>query len=135
MLGLSAGSSFLEDLLLVLALAGEGELVLGLSVRDLVDAEPLVGGAEETRQVSLDILNVVELRSKRVVHINDDDLPVGLVFVEEGHDTEDLDLLDLASVADKLTDFADIERVVVTLGLGLGVDVVGVFPGLVESVN
>lgn len=80
--------------------------------------------------MALDVLNVVQLRSKGVVDVNDNDLPVSLLFVEKGHDTEDLDLLDLAGVANKLTDLADIERVVVTLGLGLGVDGVGVFPGL-----
>jgi len=43
-------------------------------------------------------------------------------------------LLDLASVADELTDLADVEWVVVTLGLGLWVNDVGVFPGL-QSVS
>lgn len=119
-----------HDVRLVLALASEGKLVLRLAVGDLVDTEPLVGGTEQARQVALDVLDVVQLRSKRVVDINDNDLPVSLLLVEKGHDTEDLDLLDLAGVANKLTDLADIERVVVTLGLGLGVDGVGVFPGL-----
>ena len=80
--------------------------------------------------MALDILNIVELGGKRVVHINDDDLPVSLVLVEESHDSKNLDLLDLARVGDKLTNLADIERVVVTLGLGLGVNGVGVLPGL-----
>ena len=83
--------------------------------------------------MALDILDVVELGSKRVVDIDDNDLPVSLLLVEKGHDTEDLDLLDLTRVADKLTDLANIERVVVTLGLGLGVDGVRVLPGLGEA--
>ena len=83
--------------------------------------------------MALDILNVVELGSQGVVDVNDNDLPVGLLLVEEGHDAQDLDLLDLAGVANKLTDLADIERVVVTLGLGLWVDGVGVLPGLGEA--
>lgn len=127
--------AFLDDLLgvlLVLALAGEGELVLGLSVGDLVDAEPLVGGTHETRQVTLDILNVVELGGQRVVDIDDNDLPVGLLLVNQGHDTQNLDLLDLTGVADQLTNLANVQRVVVTLGLGLGVDGVGVLPGLIN---
>lgn len=119
--------------LLVLALASEGELVLGLAIGDLVDTEPLVGGTEETRQVSLDVLDVVQLRSKRVVDVDDNDLPVSLLLIEQGHDTEDLDLLDLATVANKLTNLADIERVVVTLGLGLRVDSIGVLPGLINK--
>ena len=116
--------------LLVLAFTAEGELVLGLSVRDLVDAEPLIGGTQKTGEMALDILNVVELRGKRILDVNDNDLPVGLLLVEKSHHTENLDLLDLAGVADKLTDLANIERIVVTLGLGLGMDNVGVLPGL-----
>lgn len=122
-----------KTLLLVLALAGEGKLVLGLAIRDLVDTEPLVGGTEQTRQVALDILNVVELGSQGVVDVNDDDLPVSLLLVEKGHHAQDLDLLNLAGIADELTDLADIKRVVVALGLGLGVDGVGVLPGLGEG--
>lgn len=130
---LSALVDNVHGVLLVLALAGEGELVLGLSIGDLVDTEPLVGGTEETGQVALNILNVVELGGKRVVDIDDNDLPVSLLLVKQGHDTEDLDLLHLASVADQLADLADVKRVVVTLGLGLGVDNVGVLPGLGEG--
>lgn len=39
----------LFDLRLVLALAGESELVLGLSIRNLVDTEPFIGGSEKAR--------------------------------------------------------------------------------------
>jgi len=130
---LSALADNVKSVALVLALASEGKLVLGLAIGNLVDTEPLVGGTEKTGQVSFDVLNVVQLGSKRVVDVNDNDLPVSLLLVEKGHDTEDLDLLDLASVADELADLADIERIVVTLGLGLGVDGVGVLPGLGEG--
>lgn len=117
----------------VLGLAGESKLVLGLAVGDFVDAEPLVGSTDQAGKVTLDILNVVELGSERVVDIDNDDFPVGLTFVEESHDTEDLDLLDLTSVADLFADLAHIERVVVTLSLGVGVGVVRVLPSLGES--
>lgn len=80
--------------------------------------------------MTLNILNIVELGGEGVVNIDDNDFPVGLALVEESHDTEDLDLLDLASVANGLTDLADVERVVVAIGLGLGVGGVGVLPGL-----
>ena len=80
--------------------------------------------------MSLDILNVVKLSSERVVNVNNNNLPVSLLLVEKGHDTKDLDLLHLAAIANELTNLANIERVVVTLGLGLRVDGVGVLPGL-----
>lgn len=80
--------------------------------------------------MALNVLNVVELRSKRVVYVNDNDLPVGFAFIQESHDTENLDLLDLTSVANQLTDFANVQWVVVTLGVGLWVDDIGVLPGL-----
>ena len=85
--------------------------------------------------MALDILDVVELGRKGVVHVDDDDLPVGLLLVEQGHDAKNLDLLDLAGVANELTDLADVKRVIVTLSLGLGVDRVGVLPGLHRKKN
>jgi hypothetical protein len=39
-------------------------------------------------------------------------------------------LLDLAGVADKLADLADVERVVVAFGFGFGMDYIRVFPCL-----
>jgi hypothetical protein len=128
--GLSALADNVHGVLLVLALAGEGELVLGLAVWDLVDAEPLVRGAEKTGEVALDILDVVELGGQWVVHVDDHDLPVGLALVEQSHDTEDLDLDDIAGLVDELTNLADVQRVVVALGLGLLMGNIGVLPCL-----
>lgn len=105
-------------------------MVLRLSVRDLVDTEPFVGGSQETWQVSFNILNIVQSWSQWVIDIDDNDLPVGLFFIEQGHDTKNLDLLNLTGGGDKLADLAHIERVVVTLGFGLGVDGVWVLPRL-----
>lgn len=131
--GLVALVHHLGSVAAVLGLTREGELVLGLAVGDLVDAEPLVGGADEARQVALHILDVVELRGERVVDVDHNDLPVRLALVEQGHHTEHLDLLDLARVADLLADLDHVERVVVTLGLGVGVHRVRVLPGLREG--
>jgi hypothetical protein len=131
--GLGALADNVHGVLFVLALAGEGELVLGLAVWDLVNAEPLVGGAQQTGQVALDVLDVVELGRQRVVHVNDHDLPVGLALIEQSHDTEDLDLDDFAGLGDQLADLADVQRVIVTCRLGLLVHHVGVFPGLPQQ--
>jgi len=122
----------LRGILLVLSLAGEGELVLGLSIGNLVDPEPLVGSPDETRQVTLDIFDIVQLGSERVGNVDDNDLPVCFTLIEESHNTEDLDLFDLASVTDLFTDFANIEGIIVTLGLSFRVSDIGVLPGLRE---
>ena len=82
----------------------------------------------------LNVFNVVELSCKRILNIDNDDLPVGFAFVEESHDTKNLDLLDLANVADLFADFAYIERVVVAFSLSLSVGRGGIFPGLAKSI-
>lgn len=91
-------------MLLVLALARECELVLGLAVRNLVDAEPLIGGAEQAGEVALDILDIlqstqlgrggkgyvgwqtIELRGQRILLVDHNDFPIRLLLVQESHD-------------------------------------------------
>jgi len=123
--GLVALVDDLGSVSFVLGLAGEGKLVLGLSIRDFVDSEPLVAGPDQAGEMSLDILNVIELGCKRVVDIDDNDLPVGLALIEKSHDSEDLDLLDLTAVADGLTDLADIKGSLSPLALVSGWVAVG----------
>jgi len=146
---ITAFSDDFLSVLLVLAFSAEGELVLWLSIWDLVDTEPLVGGSEKTGEMAFNILDVVELGCERIIdlerqntleyplpldldmtYIDDNDLPVGLFLIQKSHDTEHFDLLDLTGIANQFTDFANIERVIIALGLGLGVNDVGVFPGL-----
>lgn len=130
---LAALGNDLLGVLLVLAFTREGELILRLPVGDLVDSEPLVSGTQQAWQVCLNILNVVELGGQRIVNIDNNDLPVSLTLVQESHHTQNLDLLDLANVSNLLTNFTDIQRIVVTLGLSLRVGDVWVFPGLGEG--
>ena len=68
--------------------------------------------------MSLDIFDVIESRCQWIIDVNDNNLPVRLLLVEQGHNSEDLDLLDLSRGCNELTNLADIERIVVTLGLG-----------------
>ena len=120
-----------KDILLVLAFAGESELVLRLSVRDLVDTEPLIGSTKKARQMPLHVLDVVELRSQRIIYVDDDHFPVGFLLVEQRHNTKDLDLLHLTRCSHELTDLTNVQWVVITLCLGLRMGYVGVLPGLV----
>ena len=69
--------------------------------------------------MSLNILDIVEFRRQRVVYINDYDFPVGLAFINESHDPEDLDLLDLANITNLLANLADVKGVIVAPGFGL----------------
>lgn len=88
-----------KHLLLVLALSGESELVLWLSVWDFVDSEPFICSPQKAWKVSFDVFNIVELRGQWVVDIDNNDLPVGLLLVKQGHNTEYLDLFDLTRVS------------------------------------
>ena len=85
--------------------------------------------------MSLNVLDVVESRCQWVIDVDDDDLPIGLFLVKQGHDPKDLDLLDLSWGCNKLTNLADVEGIVVTLGLGLWMENIGVFPGLILLVS
>jgi hypothetical protein len=128
--------TFVNDLggiFLILGFTGEGERVLGLSIGDFIDTEPLVRCPNETRQMPFNILNIVQLGRKRIVNVDDENLPIGLAFVEKGHDAQDFDLLDLADIAYLFSDFTDVERVVVAFCFCFGMNLVGVFPSLGES--
>ena len=75
-------------------------------------------------------MRTVQLGCQWVVDVNHNHLPVGLTLVDERHGAEHFDLLHLAGIAHQLANLADVQRVVVALGLGVGVQVVGVFPRL-----
>lgn len=137
---------------LILGLARECKLVLWLPIRDLImikasqtgredkdpdmettnliNPKPLIRRSDQPRLQPLHILDIIQPPSQGIVDINDNNFPVGLAFVEESHDTEDLDLFNLTGVSDGFADLADVERVVVASGFGLGVRDVGVLPGL-----
>lgn len=106
---------------------------------------------EVTRLLLLQILDVVKLLSKRIIDVDGDDLPIGLAcadrlstscdpipggsmrtLIDQGHGAEDLDLLDVTSLSDGLADLADVEGILVTEGIRVGVLVRGILPGLLH---
>jgi hypothetical protein len=144
--------AFVDDLgsvSLVLGFTGEGKCVLGLAIWNFVDPkmsdesqllqghtknlipEPFVRSPDQARLMPLDILNVIKLGSERIRDVDDDDFPVCFALVQESHDAEDFDLLDLTDVANLLSNLADVEGIVVTLCLGLGMRLGWIFPSLV----
>ena len=80
--------------------------------------------------MTLDILDIVQLGGERVLDVDDEDLPVGLAFIEESHDTEDFNLLNLPYVTHLFSDLANVQRIVVAVGLGLAVLLSRVLPSL-----
>ena len=78
----------------------------------------------------LHILDIVELGSKRIGDVYNDDFPICFTFIEEGHYTKDFDLFDLTYISDLFTDLADVKRIVVAFGFGLSVLLRGILPGL-----
>ena len=80
--------------------------------------------------MALNILNIIQLGRKRVLNVDDKNLPIGLAFVKKGHDAEDLDLLNLPYITHLFADLTDIQRIVVAGGLGLGVLLSRILPGL-----
>jgi hypothetical protein len=97
--------------------------------------EPFIRRADQSGLVPLDILDVVELRRKRILNVNNDDFPVGFALVEKCHNAKDLDLLDLADISDLLADFADIQGVVIAFGFSLRVRLGRVFPSLIITIG
>jgi len=78
----------------------------------------------------LDILEVIQRRRHGITNVDDENLPVGLSFVEERHDPKNLDLLDLTDIAHLLANFADVKRIIVSLGSRFGMCLTRVLPGL-----
>jgi len=91
----------LSRVFLVLGLAGEGKCVLWLAVgcmgidqmcffsmvnqklhTDFVDPEPFICSPDETREMPLHILNVVELGSQRIIDIHHDYFPICFSLIE-----------------------------------------------------
>jgi hypothetical protein len=80
--------------------------------------------------MTLDILNIVQLGRERVLDVDDEDLPVGLSFIEESHDAEYFNLLNLPYITHLFADLANVQRIVVAVGLGLAVLLSRILPSL-----
>ena len=83
---------------LILGFTRESKFVLGLAIRDLVDPkqsvkrgldsddglflpEPFISGFDQAGAMPPDIINVIQLASKRIEDIDDDDFPISLALV------------------------------------------------------
>lgn len=81
----------------------------------------------------VDVVDVIELVGKRVLDVNNEDLPVRFAVIQEAHDAEGLDLLDLADMADALANLEGVEGIIVSFGTGVRMYSIRVFPSLSKS--
>ena len=85
--------------------------------------------------MTLDILYIVQLGREWVLDVDNKDFPVGLAFIKESHDAEDFNLLDLPYKTHLFANLADVQRVVVAVGLGLAVLLIRILPSLPKIKN
>lgn len=117
----------------VLDFTVKGKLVGRLAIGNLVVAEPVTSGLDESGTVSLDIFNVVQFLSHRVLGIDDDDLPVGLALIKECHDTQDLDWVHGARLHQVTTNLYAVQRIIIASALGVVVNFKRRLPSLREG--
>lgn len=98
-----------------LRLVVERELVTRLAVGHLVDAEPLASAGQQAREQTLHVLQIVQFLGQRVVHVHDDQLPVGLALIDERKTTEHFHLDHGATTLYLRADLARVDRIVVAL--------------------
>ena len=79
---ITAVSDNFQCIYLVLAFTTEGKLILWLSIWNLVDSEPLVRRFKQPGKVSLYVLDIIQFWRQRVIHIDHNDLPVCLFFIQ-----------------------------------------------------
>ncbi len=110
--------------------AVESKIIRWLSIWHLVQPEPFSRGCEEARHEAFYVVDIVHIVRHSISYVNDNQLPVRLAGIDQGQDAQYLDLLDLASIGDGLSNVARIDRVIVAFGLCVGVYVIWVFPCL-----
>jgi hypothetical protein len=93
-----------------------------------IEPKPFIRGPKQARQMSFHIFNVVQFRCQRVVDVNSDDFPVGLLFVQKSHDSQYFYDLDLPRISHEFPNLADIERIIVTLCFRLRVYGIWILP-------
>jgi len=87
----------------------------------LINPPKLITSSQQSRQMSFHILDIIQFRGKGIIDVNSNQFPIRFSFIEKGHGSENLDLFDLAWVADFFADFADVDGIVVAFCFGFGV--------------
>lgn len=82
----------------------------------------------------LNVLDIIEPWCQWIVDVDDDDFPISFFLIEQCHDSKDLDLFDLTRCCNEFTNLTDIKRIIVPFRLGLGMNYVRIFPGLLPKI-
>lgn len=85
---------------------------------------------QKTRENMFNIRNVVGLVCLWVIDIDGDNFPIGFTFIDQTNDSEYFNLYNLTMFGDSWTDFNDINRIVITFGIGWRIYVARIFPCL-----
>jgi hypothetical protein len=119
---------FLQNLVGIrrrLVLAVEGELVLFSALANLVHTEPLAHAIKNARHVGLDVADVVQRASQRIIEGDGNELPVHFAVVNHAENAKNLDGRDGAGLELLHADLEAIDRIVVALDVAA----VGKFEG------
>lgn len=80
--------------------------------------------------MSLHVFDIIQSRRQWVVDVDDDDLPIGFFLIEQGHYAKYFHLFDLTRGGHELTNFADVQRIIIAFCFGLRMDDIRIFPSL-----
>merc|ERR1719184_5246 len=116
--------------LFVLRLSIECKFICWLSIRHLVDFKPFHSCFEKSWHNLVNIVDIIQIVSKRIIDINSNQLPVSFALVNHSEDTQHFHLDHGAPLVDSLTNLTNINRIIVTLAVGGGVGMVWILPCL-----
>mmetsp|Transcript_47629 Transcript_47629/g.101966 ORF Transcript_47629/g.101966 Transcript_47629/m.101966 type:complete len:507 (+) Transcript_47629:191-1711(+) len=116
-----------------LRLAPAAEFVLIFSLGGLVIAEPVSESRCDAWHVSVQVGEILDVGGPVVIQGDGQDLPIGLVGIDHGDQTDDLDTSDGASWSLTSSELNDIDGIVVARAASFLADHLGVLPGLGEA--
>merc|ERR1719153_1935278 len=114
--------------LFVLRLSIKCKFICWLSIRHLVDFKPFHSCFEKSWHNLVNIVDIIQIVSKRIIDINSNQLPVSFPLVNHSEDTQHFHLDHSAPLVDGLTNLTNINGIIVTLAVGGGVGMVWILP-------
>mmetsp|Transcript_2249 Transcript_2249/g.3412 ORF Transcript_2249/g.3412 Transcript_2249/m.3412 type:complete len:256 (-) Transcript_2249:192-959(-) len=114
------------------ALVFETKPVGGLAVRDLVVTEPGENFVQFTRELPLDVGDVVDERGLGIIRGDGDDLPVKFTIINHSIDTDGLNAVHATALMRNRANLDDVNGIIVASGVQDLVGMGGILPSLGE---